>query len=403
LRVLQVIRSRNKLTGSVLEAYTPLVSLTRGSWAEKEKTVKKKVTLIPGDGTGPEVAAAMKKCVYATGVNLEWEELNVEWGDSLGNKGGIPRDLIDSIEKNRVAIKGPITTPVGRGFRSLNVTLRQLFDLYACVRPCKSLAGTRTRYQDVDLVVIRENTEDLYAGFEFREHEPTTLEFITYLKDRHDMTIAKDASIGLKPISESGSERICRFALNYAHEKKRKSVTAVHKANIMKFTDGLFGRVAQRVSEDYPEIPFREVLIDNLCMQLVMRPEQFDVLVLPNLYGDIVSDLCAGLIGGLGMAPGGNIGRDMAIFEATHGSAPKYAGLNKVNPTALILSGVMMLEYLEEKHAAGLLFEAVANVIREGRFVTYDFKERRDDPTAVGTSQMADAIVEELERLKKDV
>jgi isocitrate dehydrogenase (NAD+) len=281
--------------------------------------------------------------------------------------------------------------------------LRQLFDLYACVRPCKTLEGTHSRYQNVDLVVVRENTEDLYAGLEFREYEPTTLEFITYLKDRHGMVIPNDASIGLKPISEHGSERICRFAFNYARGKNRKSVTAVHKANIMKFTDGLFGRVAQRVSEEYPEIIFREVLIDNLCMQLVMRPEQFDVLVLPNLYGDIVSDLCAGLIGGLGMAPGGNIGRDMAIFEATHGSAPKYAGLNKVNPSALILSGVMMLEYLGEKHAAELLFKAVATVIREGRFVTYDFKEKRDDTTAVGTSQMADAIVEELKRLKKDV
>jgi isocitrate dehydrogenase (NAD+) len=365
----------------------------------EEKTMKKKVTLIPGDGTGPEVAAAMKKCVDATGVEIEWEELNVEWGDSLGNQGGIPRYLIDSIEKNRVAIKGPITTPIGRGFRSLNVTLRQLFDLYACVRPCKTLEGARTPYRNIDLVVIRENTEDLYAGFEFREYDPATLEFIAYLKDRHAMTIPEDASIGLKPISKRGSERICRFAFNYAREKNRKSVTAVHKANIMKFTDGLFGRVAQSIAKDYPELPFREVLIDNLCMQLVMRPQQFDVLVLPNLYGDIVSDLCAGLIGGLGMAPGGNIGHDMAIFEATHGSAPQYAGLNKVNPTALILSGVMMLEYLEEKRAAKLLFEAVANVIREGRFVTYDFKERRDDPTAVGTSRMAEAIVEEIKRL----
>jgi isocitrate dehydrogenase (NAD+) len=362
--------------------------------------VKKRVTLIPGDGTGPEVAAAMKKCLDATDVGLEWEELNVEWGDSLDDEGGIPRYLIDSIEKNRVAIKGPITTPVGRGFRSLNVTLRQLFDLYACVRPCKSLEGARSRYRNVDLVVVRENTEDLYAGLEFREHEPKTMELIEYLKYRHGMVIADDASIGLKPISVRKCERICRFAFEYARDKKRRSVTAVHKANIMKFTDGLFGRVAQRVSQEYPEISFSEVLIDNLCMQLVMRPEQYDVLVLPNLYGDIVSDLCAGLIGGLGMVPGANIGRDMAIFEATHGTAPKYTGLNKVNPTALILSGVMMLQYLKEKEAADVLYQAVANVILESRYVTYDLKERRDDPSAVGTSQMADAIVEELRRLR---
>jgi isocitrate dehydrogenase (NAD+) len=364
--------------------------------------VKRRVTLIPGDGTGPELAAAMKKCVNATGVDIEWEELNIEWGDSSRSEAGIPRDLIDSIEKNRVAIKGPITTPVGKGFRSLNVTLRQLFDLYACLRPCKSFEGTRSHYRSIDIVVVRENTEDLYAGLEFKEHEPSTMELIGYLRDRHHMVIPDDASIGLKPISVRKCERICRFAFEYARNKKRKSITAVHKANIMKFTDGLFGKIAQGVAYEYPEISFSEILVDSLCMQLVMRPEQFDILLLPNLYGDIVSDLCAGLIGGLGMCPGANIGPDIAIFEATHGSAPKYAGLNKVNPTALILSGAMMLEYLKEKKAANLLYQAVARVISEGRRVTYDFKERRGDPSAVGTSEMADAIVEEVKKLGRE-
>lgn len=361
--------------------------------------MSQRITLIPGDGIGPELAAATRQCVDATGVDIEWEELNVEWGDSEGNQAGIPRYLIDSIERNKVAIKGPITTPIGKGFRSLNVTLRFVFDLYACLRPCKTMDGVRTRYQDVDLVVVRENTEDLYAGIEFDVNQPQTNQLIRYLKEEMSVTVDEDASIGLKPISIRKSERVFRFAFEYARDRNRRSVTGVHKANIMKFTDGLFGKIGEQVSKDYPSVEYGERLIDNLCMQLVMRPEQFDVLVLPNLYGDIVSDLCAGLVGGLGVAPGANIGKDIAIFEAVHGSAPKYAGMNKANPTALILSAAMMLEHIGQSKAGNALREAVENVIREGKHVTYDFKEDRDDPSAVGTSQMADAISEEVKRL----
>ncbi len=360
----------------------------------------KKITVIPGDGIGPEVTAAMLVCVESTGVDVEWEEMNVEWGDSEGNQAGIPRSLIDSIEKNRVAIKGPITTPIGKGFRSLNVTLRKIFDLYACVRPCRTMEGVRSRYDNVDLVVVRENTEDLYAGLEFDMGEPETLQFIDYLKTRHGMVVAEDASVGLKPISVAKTKRVVEFAFDYAKQHNRRKVTAVHKANIMKYTDGLFGRVAAEVAESYPDIEFEERLIDNLCMQLVMRPEQFDVMVFPNLYGDIASDLCAGLVGGLGVAPGANIGKDIAIFEAVHGSAPKYAGMDKANPTALILSGVMMLEYLGQAEAARNLQQAVITVIREGKYVTYDFKQERDDPSAVATSRMAEAIAEEVKRLR---
>ena len=367
--------------------------------SDKERNVSQRITLIPGDGIGPELSAAMRQCVDATGVDVEWEELNVEWGDSEGNQAGIPRYLIDSIERNKVAIKGPITTPIGKGFRSLNVTLRFVFDLYACLRPCKTMEGVRTRYKNVDLVVVRENTEDLYAGIEFDVNQPQTNKLIQYLKNEMSVNIDEDASIGLKPISIRKSERVFRFAFEYARNRNRRTVTGVHKANIMKFTDGLFGRIGDQVSKDYPSVEYGERLIDNLCMQLVMRPEQFDVLVLPNLYGDIVSDLCAGLVGGLGVAPGANIGKDIAIFEAVHGSAPKYAGMNKANPTALILSAAMMLEHIGQSKAGDALRRAVENVIREGKHVTYDFKENRDDPSAVGTSQMADAISNEVKRL----
>jgi len=363
--------------------------------------VSKRVTVIPGDGIGPEVAAAMMKCVDATGVPVEWQELNVEWGDSAGNVAGLPQNLLDSISANKLAIKGPITTPVGKGFRSLNVTLRQVFDLYACVRPCKSMKGVRSRYEDVDVVIVRENTEDLYAGLEFKNNEPETRKLINYLKNEFGMHVDQDAAVGLKPISSSKSERIIRFAFDYALQRKRQKVTAVHKANIMKFTDGLFGQVAEEISKSYPDLEFEERLVDNLCMQLVTRPEQFDVLVLPNLYGDIVSDLCAGLVGGLGVAPGANIGEEIAVFEATHGSAPKYAGLDKANPTALILSGAMMLDYMGESKAAEALRKGVESVIEEGQSVTYDFKMDRDDPSAVGTSEMADAIVEKVKLYMK--
>ncbi len=363
--------------------------------------MSKRVTVIPGDGIGPEVAAAMMKCVDATGVAIDWEESNVEWGDSAGNVAGLPQSLLDSINSNRIAIKGPITTPVGKGFRSLNVTLRQVFDLYACVRPCKSIKGVRSRYDDVDLVIVRENTEDLYAGLEFKNNNPQTDKLIQYLSDEFGMRVDRDAAIGLKPISVTKSERVIRFAFDYALQRQRTKLTAVHKANIMKYTDGLFGKLAEEISHKYPGVEYEERLVDNLCMQLVMRPEQFDILVLPNLYGDIVSDLCAGLIGGLGVAPGANIGKEIAVFEATHGSAPKYAGLDKANPTALILSGAMMLDYMGEAKAAEALRKAVETVIAEGKRVTYDFKEKRDDPSAVGTSAMTEAIVEKVKTLRQ--
>ena len=356
--------------------------------------MKQTVTVIPGDGIGPEVTAAMKLCVESTGVNVEWEEINVEWGDSHGNVAGIPRYLVDSVEKNKVAIKGPITTPVGKGFRSLNVTLRQIFDLYACLRPCKSMKGVRSRFQDLNIVVVRENTEDLYAGIEFDVGQPDTKKIAAYFHDQFGITISDDASIGIKPISISNSQRIVRFAFDHAKKYGYKKVTSVHKANIMKYTDGLFGRVASDTAHLYPDIEHEERLIDNLCMQLVMRPSQFDVLVLPNLYGDIISDLCAGLVGGLGVAPGANIGTDIALFEAVHGSAPKYAGQNRANPTALILSGAMMLDHLGFHKESSALRKAVSKIIEKGQYVTYDFKENRDDPSAVTTSEMAEAIAE---------
>ena len=356
------------------------------------------VTCIPGDGIGPELTEAMIHCVEATGVSIHWDEINVEWGDSEGNVAGIPNDLIQSIRTNRVAIKGPITTPVGKGFRSLNVSLRQLFDLYACLRPCHIFPGSRTRYEHVDVVIVRENTEDLYRGIEYPQGGSFTRELTQFLYEHTQETISQDTAIGLKVISKTGSERVVRFAFDYARKKNRKKVTAVHKANIMKYTDGLFLQTAREVAGHYPDIEFNDILVDNLCMQLVMRPEEFDVLVLPNLYGDIISDLCAGLVGGLGLAPGANIGEDIAIFEATHGSAPKYAGLDRANPAGLILSSVLMLDHLGETRAAKALEDALARVIRQGKYVTYDFKQDREDPTSVGTRRMAQAIVDEIQR-----
>ncbi len=360
--------------------------------------MKHTVTCIPGDGIGPEITAVMKACVEATGVRIEWEEINVAWGDARGNVAGIPRNLIDSIQKNRVAIKGPITTPVGKGYRSLNVTLRQMFDLYACLRPCKLYPGARTRYDRVDLVVVRENMEDLYKGIEYRSDDPVGIELREILDRRDGVRLTADTAVGIKAISRAGSERIARFAFEYARAHHRKKVTVVHKANIMKFTDGLFAESARSVAADYPDIPCEEILVDNLCMQLVARPEEFDVLLLPNLYGDIVSDLCAGLVGGLGLAPGANFGTNIAIFEATHGSAPKYAGSDRVNPGSLILSGVLMLEHLGEEPAARALEAALARVVRDGEYVTYDFKQDRSDPSAVGTRGMGEAVIRELRR-----
>jgi isocitrate dehydrogenase (NAD+) len=363
---------------------------------------KHTITFIPGDGIGPEVSDAARRCVEATGVDIVFEEVVV--GEEALQKTGslIPDSALASIKKNKVAIKGPITTPVGSGFRSINVALRKEFDLYACVRPCKSYPGVRSRYENIDLVVIRENTEDLYAGIEFEADQSSTAELISKIEALSSSTIRKDSGISIKPISVSGTERIVRFAFEYALVHNRRKVTAVHKANIMKHTDGLFLKVAREVAKDYEgKIEFEDRIVDNMCMQLVQKPELYDVLVLPNLYGDIISDLCAGLVGGLGVAPGANIGEAGAIFEATHGSAPKYKGLNKVNPTAMILSAVLMLDYLKEKPAAEILERAIAEVIKEGKSVTYDFKPDRNDPTAVGTREMADAIIEKIKTLKQ--
>ncbi len=358
-----------------------------------------RVTFIPGDGTGPEVAWAMRRCVEATGVAIEWEEQQA--GLDVMEKTGtpLPDEVLESIRRNKVAIKGPITTPVGTGFRSVNVALRQELDLYACLRPCKYYPGVRSHYPNVDLVIVRENTEDLYAGIEFQEGTAECLAALETIEKLSGKALRRDSGLSIKPISISASERIVRWAFEYAKANGRKKVTAVHKANIMKYTDGLFLQTARRVAEEYADsgIAFEDRIVDNMCMQLVQKPELYDVLVLPNLYGDIVSDLACGLVGGLGVAPGANLGDEIAVFEPTHGSAPKYKGLNKVNPTAMILSGVLMLRHLGEKEAADRLEKAVAKVLAEGKKVTYDLKPQPDDPTAVGTSEMAEAIIEALE------
>ncbi|MGI8478715.1 MAG: isocitrate/isopropylmalate dehydrogenase family protein, partial [Gaiellaceae bacterium] len=308
----------------------------------------------------------------------------------------LPTETLDSVKRNGVALKGPITTPIGTGFRSVNVALRRELELYACLRPCKTYPGVRTRYEKVDIVVVRENTEDLYAGIEYEAGSEAAVTVIETLNGLQPRQIAAGSGISVKPMSVQASERIIRFAFEHARANHRREVAGVTKANIMKFTDGLFLDVFRSVGQDYPDIASREVLVDALCMQLVQRPEEFDVLVLPNLYGDIVSDVTAGLVGGLGVAPGANIGADAAVFEATHGSAPRYKGLNKVNPTAMILSGKLMLEHLGERDAAQRLELAVAATIAEGERVTYDLKPTRDDATAVGTSEYADAIIERL-------
>jgi isocitrate dehydrogenase (NAD+) len=355
-----------------------------------------RVTLIPGDGTGPEIAEATRRVIDASGVEIDWD-VQEAGADVMERHGGnpLPDHVLDSIRRNGTAIKGPITTPVGTGFRSVNVALRKELDLYGQVRPCKSYPGVRSRYDDVDLIVIRENTEDLYAGIEYEEGSGDARELVEWLEGR-GARLRHDSGISLKPISVSGTRRIVEFAFDYARRNGRSKVTAVHKANIMKFTDGLYLRVAREVAAENDDIEFEDRIVDNLSMQLVQRPEEYDVLVCPNLYGDIVSDLCAGLIGGLGLAPGGNFGTDAAVFEPTHGSAPKYTGQNKVNPMAMMLSGVMMLRHLEEREAAERLESAIASVIAEGKSVTYDMKKRRDDPTAVGTSQVADSIIETM-------
>ena len=357
------------------------------------------VTLIPGDGTGPEITEATMKVVEATGVKIQWDIVYA--GAEVYEKEGtvLPDSVIDSIKKNRVGLKGPITTPVGTGFRSVNVSMRKMFDLYACVRPCKSYRGVRSRYENIDLVVVRENTEDLYAGVEFEEGKKETADLIVYIQKIDEGIIRKDSGISIKPISITGSERIIRFAFEYARSNGRKKVTCVHKANIMKYTDGLYLDVFKKVAGEYSDIEAEDRIVDNMCMQLIQKPELYDVLVCPNLYGDIISDLAAGLVGGLGVAPGANIGRDIALFEPTHGSAPKYRGMNKVNPVAQMLSAVMMLRYIGEEEPADILESAISYVIEQGKNVTYDMKLDRSDPTAVGTSQMADAIARRIKEL----
>jgi isocitrate dehydrogenase (NAD+) len=358
--------------------------------------VAHRVTLIPGDGIGPELSDATRRVLDATGAEIDWD-VQEAGADVMDRHGGnpLPDHVLESIRENGVALKGPITTPVGTGFRSVNVTLRKTLDLYGQVRPCKSYRGVRSRYEDVDLIIVREATEDLYAGIEFEEGSEEARELIEWL-GAHGGTVKPDSGISIKPISIQGTRRIFEFAFDYARRNGRRKVTAVHKANIMKFSDGLWLHVARDIAAENEDIEFEDRIVDNLCMQLVQRPEEYDVLVLPNLYGDIISDLAAGLVGGLGLAPGANFGTLAAVFEPTHGSAPKYAGQNKANPMAMMLSGVLMLRHLNETEAADRVEAAIAEVIAEGESVTYDMKPTRDDPTAVGTSEVADAIIDKL-------
>ncbi len=361
---------------------------------------KHTVTLIPGDGIGPELTRAMTRVVDATGVDIEWQ--SVDAGADVMDKYGtpLPDHVLDSIRKNKVAIKGPITTPVGGGFRSVNVAIRKKLDLYSCLRPAFSIEGTGARYDNVDIVIVRENTEDLYAGIEFEEGSQEAADLIKFAADSGAGVIRPDSGISLKPISIEGSRRIVKFAFDYAIANGRKKVTAVHKANILKHSDGLFLKVAREVAAEYADsgVEFDDYIIDATCMQLVLHPEWFDVLVLPNLYGDIASDLAAGLVGGLGIAPGANIGTDYAVFEPVHGSAPKYAGKDMANPTAEILSAVLMLNHLGERDAADRILNAVKTVLAEGETVTYDIKRTNTGSTdgAVGTQAYADALIAHL-------
>jgi isocitrate dehydrogenase (NAD+) len=346
------------------------------------------ITLIPGDGVGPEVTEATKRVLEATGVKFRWDLAEVGSYAMVKYGTPLPASVIESIKKNKVALKGPVTTPVGSGFRSVNVAIRKELELYSCLRPCKYYPGAPTRYKDIDLIMVRENLEDLYAGVEFEKGTPEVAGLIKYVADHKRGTILPDSGISIKAISEFRSKRIVKFAFDYARNHKRKKVTAIHKANIMKFSDGLFLACAREVAKDYPDIAFEDRIVDNMSMQLVQKPQQFDVLVAPNLYGDILSDLCAGLVGGLGVAPGANLNDTMAVFEATHGSAPKYTGLNKVNPMAMMLSGVLMLRHLGENQAADKMEKSIAAIIAEGKYVTPEAPEN-----AVGTSQVADAVI----------
>jgi isocitrate dehydrogenase (NAD+) len=330
----------------------------------------RRVTLIPGDGIGPEIVEACRRVIDAAGAEIEWDVQEAGAGVMEKYSTPLPTHVLDSIRENKVAMKGPITTPVGSGFRSINVAMRKELDLYVNLRPARSMEGVRSPYKDIDLVVVRENTEDLYAGIERQVDE--------------------DTAESIKLITRGASERICRFAFEYARREGRSKVTAVHKANILKLSDGLFLQVARSVATQYPDIEFEDRIVDNMAMQLVQKPHIYDVLVLPNLYGDIISDLCAGLVGGLGVAPSANIGEEIQVFEPVHGSAPKYAGMDKVNPTAQILTGVLMLHHIGEEEAAARIYDATRAVIAEGRTVTYDLGGE------AGTSEMADAIIARL-------
>jgi isocitrate dehydrogenase (NAD+) len=356
------------------------------------------VTLLPGDGIGPEVSEATQRVLEATGVSFKWEIGEV--GEAAMKKYGtpLPDYVIESIKKNKTALKGPVTTPVGSGFRSVNVAIRKALDLYCCLRPCKTYPGVPSRYKNIDLIVVRENIEDLYAGIEFQKGTPEALGLIKYAADTKAGNILPDSGISLKVISETRSKAILRFAYDYARKYGRKKVTAVHKSNILKFSDGLFLACSREIGKEYPDIQTEDRIIDNMEMQLVQKPELYDVIVAPNLYGDILSDLCAGLVGGLGVAPGANLGLGAtAVFEPTHGSAPKYTGMNKTNPIAMILSGMLMLRHLGEMQAADRLEKAVAALIAEHKYVTYDMIPEAPEK-AVGTSQLADALIKRLKK-----
>jgi len=358
--------------------------------------MRHQITLIAGDGVGPEITEATRKVLEATGVAIDWDVQQV--GKAALQKYGtpLPEEVLQSIKRNKVALKGPVTTPVGKGFRSVNVALRQELDLYACLRPCKSRPGIRSRYENVDIVVVRENTEDLYTGIEFERGSQKAAELIDFIAEAGQGKISADSGISIKPISQSATRRIVTFAFDYASGNNRRKVTCVHKANIMKFSDGLFLSTARQVALNYPNIEFEDAIVDNLCMHLVTNPERYDIMVLPNLYGDIVSELCAGLVGGIGVAPSANIGDEVAVFEPAHGSAPRYAGKNKVNPMAMMLSAAMMLKRIGEEGAASSLESAIASVISEGKTLTYDLKPHPNDPTAATTSQVADAVHNKL-------
>jgi isocitrate dehydrogenase (NAD+) len=356
-----------------------------------------RVTLIPGDGIGPEVIEAARRVLEATGVEFDWD-VQSAGAPAMDEEGTpLPPRVVESLRRNRIGLKGPVTTPVGSGFRSVTLALRRDLDLYACLRPAKLYPGARSPYRDVDLVVVRENTEDLYAGIEFAQGSEGALAVRRAVADRNVGRVREDAAIALRPLSAFGTDRIVRFAFDYARANRRRKVTSAHKANIMRETDGLWLEVSREVAKDYPDVEFEDRLVDTLCMQLVQEPERFDVVVLPNLYGDLVSDLCAGLVGGLGVAPGANIGTEGALFEAAHGSAPRYRGMGTANPIALILSGMYLLKHLGETRAALRLEGGVAAVLAEGKTLTYDQKPDRGRPGAATTPEVADAVIAALE------